>query len=106
MFLELVVKDIDGKAIWASGLTNELSVILDGLTGKPLETENAHTNQSKFQPHYQQITKGSQVQIYELYSLTSHLNTDTPAGAAGIPNWKLKVAAACAQVQSQEACQG
>ena len=53
MFLELVVKDIDGKAIWASGLTNELGVILDGLTGKPLETENAYTNQSKFQPHYQ-----------------------------------------------------
>ncbi|MBI3799574.1 MAG: hypothetical protein HY268_21715, partial [Deltaproteobacteria bacterium] len=226
MFLELVVKDIDGKPIWASGLTNELGVILDGLTGKPLRTENAYTNRSKFQPHYQQITKGSQVQIYEelytdsagelttsflrrvhsvknnrlkpkgfdpetfennpspyiqelgelvgnvaddpyyanpqltgadeieyvipftqdqsarlgnvtvalysqsippfylqqrfadanagpaekeeiqrLYYLTSHLNTETPADTAGIKQWKLKVAAACAQVQSQEVCQ-
>jgi hypothetical protein len=226
MFLELVVKDINGKPIWASGLTNELGVILEGLTGKPLETENAYTNRSKFQPHYQQITKGSQVQIYEelytdsegklttsflrrvhgvknnrlkpkgfdpevfannpspyiqdleelvenvaddpyytnpqltgadeieyvisfpqdqsarlgqvtvalysqsippfylqhrftdanagpaekaeiqrLYYMTSHLNTETPAGAAGVQNWKLKIAATCAQVQSQEVCQ-
>ncbi len=226
MFLELVVKDINGKPIWASGLTNELGVILEGLTGKPLETEDAYTNRSKFQPHYQQITKGSQVQIYEelytdsegklttsflrrvhgvknnrlkpkgfdpevfannpspyiqdlgelvenvaddpyytnpqltgadeieyvisfpqdqsarlgqvtvalysqsippfylqhrftdanagpaekaeiqrLYYMTSHLNTETPAGAAGIQNWKLKIAATCAQVQSQEVCQ-
>src|SRR5262249_8871258 len=44
--------------------------------------------------------------IQRLYYMTSHLNTEPPAGEAGIQNWKLKVAAACAQVQSQEACQG
>jgi hypothetical protein len=43
--------------------------------------------------------------IQRLYYVTSHLNTETPAGAAGIQNWKLKIAATCAQVQSQEACQ-
>jgi hypothetical protein len=37
--------------------------------------------------------------------LTSHLNTEPSADTAGIQQWKLKVAAACAQVQSQEACQ-
>ena len=37
----------------------------DGLTGVPLPTENAYVNRTQFQPHYRQITQGSQVQIYE-----------------------------------------
>ena len=64
LFIELTVTDRDGKLLWASGRTNALGVILDGTTDRPLATEYG-TGQTGFQPHYQRITRGDQVQIYQ-----------------------------------------
>lgn len=70
-FLGLVINDEQGRALWASGLTNADGEILDGLTGKVLATEyfGIDPNSGKnYQPHYDRnapVTKGNQVQIYE-----------------------------------------
>jgi hypothetical protein len=64
IFIELTATDRDGKLLWASGRTNALGVILDGTSARPLATEYG-TAQSGFQPHYQRITRGDQVQIYQ-----------------------------------------
>ncbi|HKP86590.1 MAG TPA: hypothetical protein VJZ26_10860 [Blastocatellia bacterium] len=67
-FLEFQVLDAQGAPLWASGRTNELGVILDGLTNNPLPTEffetDADGNQS-YQPYHSRISQGDQVQIYE-----------------------------------------
>jgi hypothetical protein len=68
VFVELVVYDKSGKPLWASGRTNNLGVILKGLSDKPLDTEKGGRNARLFQSHYQTITRQDQVQIYqELY---------------------------------------
>lgn len=64
MFLELTVVSEAGATLWASGRTNALGVILNGTTADPLPTEKG-VLQRDFQPHYQRITRGDQVQIYQ-----------------------------------------
>lgn len=67
LWIELRVLDASGAALWASGRTNAVGVILDGITDTPLPTESwqAGADGLPFQPHHQTITSGSQVQIYE-----------------------------------------
>jgi hypothetical protein len=65
VFVETVVYDKDHNALWASGRTNELGVILDGRSSRPLKTEQGGYGQSEYQPHYQVITAEDQVQIYQ-----------------------------------------
>ena len=67
-FLEVQVKDTNGKVVWASGQTNSVGVITDA-AGRPLAEEflgrNPKTGKQLFEPHYQTITRQDQVQIYE-----------------------------------------
>ncbi|MCA9540311.1 MAG: hypothetical protein KC620_15540, partial [Myxococcales bacterium] len=67
LFIELLVLDADDQPIWASGRTNDMGVLLAGLTETPLPTETwqAGADGLPFQPHYQRITGDDQVQIYE-----------------------------------------
>ena len=64
VFVEFVAEDSTGRAIWASGRTDALGFILDGVTDRRLPTENG-VAQREFQPHYQRITQSNQVQIYQ-----------------------------------------
>jgi len=62
-FLELQVLDRDGKALWASGRTSPLGVLV-GPDGQALPSEFTQ-NPAALQPHHQRITRPEQVQIYE-----------------------------------------
>lgn len=64
LFIEFTVTDQDGELLWASGRTNPLGVIVEGTTDTPLATEQG-VGQTRFQPHYQTITRQDQVQIYQ-----------------------------------------
>ncbi len=67
LFLEFVVTDSTGETVWASGLTNNLGVIL-GPDGNPLPSESHAPDgggQQTYQPHYQVIDSQDEVQIYE-----------------------------------------
>lgn len=63
LFVEVIVYDAAGEALWASGRTNNLGVILDGLTDTPLPTERFQDG--TYQQHHTTITDSGQVQIYE-----------------------------------------
>jgi hypothetical protein len=66
MFLELLVLDGQGEVLWASGRTNELGFLLDGLTDEVLESEQPlRFPDAPVQPHYQVIDSQDQVQIYQ-----------------------------------------
>ena len=65
LFLETIVYDKYDQPLWASGRTNELGVILNGLTDKPLVTEQGGIGKTQYQPHYEVITAPDQVQIYQ-----------------------------------------
>lgn len=66
MFLQFLVLDKQGNTLWASGRTNELGFILDGLTNNVLDSEQpVRFPDAPIQPHYQIINSGSQVQIYQ-----------------------------------------
>lgn len=66
VFLEVLIRDNAGDLIWASGRTNELGAIVDGLTENVLASEiPGQFPGSLPQPHYQTITSGDQVQIYQ-----------------------------------------
>jgi hypothetical protein len=66
MFLEFLVRDAAGNLLWASGRTNELGAILDGTTNRVLPSEEPDKYPGNpFQPHYQVIERGDQVQIYQ-----------------------------------------
>ncbi|WP_077411475.1 hypothetical protein [Marinicella sediminis] len=65
VFLETIVYDKNHQPMWASGRTNELGVILDGLTNNPLETEQGGAGKTAYQPHHEVITQSNQVQIYQ-----------------------------------------
>lgn len=66
VFIEFLVRDIDGNVLWASGRTNELGAILNGRTDEVLPCEEPVANDTaEFQPHYQTITQEDQVQIYQ-----------------------------------------
>lgn len=66
MFLELLVLDAAGELVWASGRTNELGFLLDGTSDQVLPSEQpVRFPLAPVQPHYQTITSGDQVQIYQ-----------------------------------------
>lgn len=66
VFIEFLVRDIDGNILWASGRTNELGAILKGITNEVLKSEEpVNFPEEPFQPHYQLITEDDQVQIYQ-----------------------------------------
>ncbi|HLG15599.1 MAG TPA: hypothetical protein VJH03_14025 [Blastocatellia bacterium] len=67
-FIEFQVLDASANRLWASGLTSDLGVILNGLTGKPLPTEffdAGPDGKQMYQKYHETITRGDQVQIYE-----------------------------------------
>jgi hypothetical protein len=64
VFIEFVAEDSTGKPVWASGRSDSLGFLLDGIGNNRLPTENG-VGQKNFQPHYQRITQGNQVQIYQ-----------------------------------------
>lgn len=61
-WVSLEVRGEDGSLLWASGKPNAGGLITD-TAGKVLSTELLRG--TAFQPHYQEITDDSQVQIYE-----------------------------------------
>ncbi len=66
MFIELLVRDAQGELRWASGRTNELGFILDGVTHDVLPSEQpVRFPDAPVQPHCETITSGDQVQIYQ-----------------------------------------
>jgi len=64
LFIEFIAEDSRGRPIWASGRTDALGFLLDGLSDRRLPTENG-VAQRDYQPHYQRITHSNQVQIYQ-----------------------------------------
>ncbi len=65
-FLEVLVRDASGEVLWASGRTNGLGAILDGTSDEVLPSEQpVRFPGAPFQPHYQLVTEGNQVQIYQ-----------------------------------------
>jgi len=66
MFVELVVLDADGNALWGSGRTNELGFLVEGLGDRVLDSEQpTRFPGAPIQPHYQSIVSPDQVQIYQ-----------------------------------------
>ncbi len=66
VFLEVLLQDKDNNNLWASGRTNELGAILYGTTNQVLPSEQpVKFPHMPFQQHYQTITSGDQVQIYQ-----------------------------------------
>ena len=65
VFLEFLVLDAQDNVLWASGRTNALGAILDGITDQVLPSEQPVKFPQTFQPHYTSIDSGDQVQIYE-----------------------------------------
>ncbi len=72
-FVEFVVRDEAGKALWASGRTDAMGVIGDG-TGKPVAGElwwdaackaRVEPETRAHQAHFQTIRRQSEVQIYQ-----------------------------------------
>lgn len=77
VLLEFLVKDAGGRLLWASGRSNELGVVLDGVTGQPLASEQPLANPKAYQPHYQTITRPDQAQIYQELIVDSDGNFTT-----------------------------
>ncbi|MHC4361993.1 MAG: hypothetical protein ACYSTZ_04135, partial [Planctomycetota bacterium] len=78
-FIEFSVLDKKGKALWVSGATNSIGLILEEKDGSPLKTEfldhvSSGNTLADYQPHYQVITRQDQVQIYE--ELTTNANKE------------------------------
>lgn len=66
MFLEFLLRDKEGNILWASGRTNNLGVILDGTSDRILPSEDPISfPEAQVQPHYEVITSGDEVQIYQ-----------------------------------------
>jgi hypothetical protein len=66
VFLEFLVLDAAGNLLWASGRTNDLGAIVYGITDQVLASEQpVKFPEVPFQPHYQTIERGDQVQIYQ-----------------------------------------
>ena len=74
-FIEFSVLDVNNKVLWASGRTNELGVLIDGgKNPKPIKgelwwnencTARPDADAGVHQPHYQEINRQDQVQIYQ-----------------------------------------
>lgn len=65
VFIEVLAYDDQDQLVFASGRTNNLGALLNGITDDVLPSEDRINNPKSFQPHYQLITDGSQVQIYQ-----------------------------------------
>jgi hypothetical protein len=66
MFLEVLVLDAQGAVLWASGRTNELGFLVDGVSDEVLPSEQpGRFPAAPPQPHHQIIDSGDQVQIYQ-----------------------------------------
>jgi hypothetical protein len=91
-FVTFEVLDATGKALWASGRTDSTGVLVDA-GGKPIAGEfmwqsgckRGGEAEKKFQPHYRNIGREDQVQIYQELVLdpkgrltTSFLSLATP----------------------------
>ncbi len=96
-FIEFSVLDVNNKVLWASGRTNELGVLVDGEKNpKPIKgelwwndncTARPDADAGVHQPHYQEINRQDQVQIYqELVAAPPPDATDKTCG----PHAKLK----------------
>ena len=58
--------DADGGVLWASGRTNKLGAIVDGVSNEVLPSEQpVKFPDAPFQPHYQRIDRQHQAQIYQ-----------------------------------------
>ena len=77
VFLEFLVLDAQDNLLWASGRTNALGAILNGLTDQVLPSEQRIMFPQAFQPHYQRVERGDQVQIYEELIKDSEGNLNT-----------------------------
>lgn len=78
VFLEVLAQDKNDNILWASGRTNELGAILNGTTDDVLPSEQPVKNPTApFQPHYQTIKSGDQVQIYQELITDSSGNLST-----------------------------
>jgi len=74
-FIEFSVLDVNNKVLWASGRTNELGILVDGEKNpKPIKgelwwndtcTARPDADAGVHQPHYQEINRQDQVQIYQ-----------------------------------------
>jgi hypothetical protein len=66
LFVELQVLDRQGTPLWASGRTNALGFLLDGVSDRVLESEQpVRFPAAPIQPHYQVIDSDREVQIYQ-----------------------------------------
>jgi hypothetical protein len=84
VFLELAVLDDLGRVLWASGRTDGAGVLVDE-AGEPVDGElwweddcsaRLHPDELVYQPHYTEIRRQDQVQIYQ------ELVTAPPDGTA------------------------
>lgn len=70
-FIDFALLDAEDKPVWESGATNKYGMITNGPGGAVLPTEflepgrGPYGEPQQYQPHYQTISKQSQVQIYE-----------------------------------------
>ena len=87
-WIELSLKDKNGKTLWVSGSNDKFGGILDGATGALLNTEFPSTTErytpesGLLQPHfgskeYPYLSKQDQVQIYEVRSLDEYYRLTT-----------------------------
>lgn len=76
LIIEVLVLDDQGKAVWASGRTNDIGAILEGTSDRVLPTEfwNKGPDGLPFQPHHQVIEREDQAQIYEEITQNSSLD--------------------------------
>jgi hypothetical protein len=108
-FLEFSVLDVNNKVLWASGRTNTVGIIVDekgaAVAGEMWWRDDcsARVEPEKriHQPHYQEITRQDQVQIFqELVSTPA--NTDAPTcGPLAKPEGELTTSflSICAKVK-------
>ncbi|HEX9733364.1 MAG TPA: hypothetical protein VGG06_15445 [Thermoanaerobaculia bacterium] len=76
-WVELEVLDAGGEVLWASGSINPFGVIV-GPDGMPLPSEFT-TQADRLQPHYTEITRRDQVQIYEVRTQKPVHGTEGPS---------------------------
>jgi hypothetical protein len=107
-FIEFSVLDVEGKTLWSSGRTNRAGVIVDQ-NEKPIRGELWWNEDCRFriapearehQPHYQQITRQDQAQIYQ--ELVAEPAGDAPVcGPGATPQGKLTTSflSICAKVK-------
>jgi hypothetical protein len=75
-FVKFEVLDGGGNVIWVSGQTNPYGAICDGAcvenadgTYNLVQSEVTGGDPAKLQPHYEVVTKQSQVQVYEVQAM-------------------------------------